>query len=136
MLPVVGSTWLAGYGYQPFRVETTEITFQYSRKAAGTKLNGCKSSNISAVWTPCHQETLINGVLQGRKQTDPKGASALSRARMCMLLLETVSLIDVPALRYILKVSSYLDMKNLPDLKHRRRVKEEVKSESLKGWNS
>ena len=136
MLPVVGSTWSAGYGFQPFRVENTEITFQYSRRAAGTNLNGCKSSNISAVWTQCHQETLINGVLQGRKQTDPKGASALSGLRMWMLLLETVGLIDAPGLRYIIKLSSYLDMKNSPDLKHRRCVKEEVKSEALKGWNS
>ena len=136
MLPVVGSTWSADYGFRPFRVETTEITFQYSRRAIGTKLDSCKGSNISAVWTQCHQETLINGVLQGRKQTDRKGASALSRVHIWMLLSETIGLIDVPALRCVPKMSSYLDLKNLQQLKHRRRVKEDVKSKALKGWDS
>ena len=136
MLPVTGSNWLPGYAFRSFRVETTEIAFQYSRRAAGTSVDGCKGSNISAVWTPCQQETLVNGVLQGRKQTDRKGASALSRMHIWSLLLDTISLMDIPALRHVLKLSSYLDMKTLQDLEHRRRVKQEVKDEVLKGWNS
>lgn len=136
MSTVVRLTWLAGYGFHPFRVETTEIDFPYSRRAAGTNLYGYKGSNVSAVWTPRHQETLINGVLQGRKQTDRMGASALSRMQIWNLLFETVGLIDVPALRYILRLSSYLDMKRSKDLEHRRRVKKDVKCEALKGWNN
>ena len=136
MLPVVNSTWSADYGFRPFRVETTEITFQYSRRAVGAKFDGCRGSNISAVWNQFHQETLINGVLQGRKQTDRKGASALSRVHIWMLLLKTINLLDVPALRYVLTLSSYLEIKKLPDLEHRRRAKEDVKSKALKSWNS
>ena len=136
MSPVAGSAWLAGYGFRPFRVETTRIDFHNSRSAAGTKVDCCKGSNISAVWTPRHHETLINGVLQGRKQTDPMGASALSRIQVWNLFLETIDLINVSALRNLLKMPSYPDMKRSPDLEHRRRVKDNVKSEALQGWNN
>lgn len=136
MSPVVGSIWPADYEFHPFRVKTTEIEFRYSRRAAGTNLDSCKGSNISAVRTPRHQETLINGVLQGRKQTDPMGASALSRIQIWNLLLKTIGLLDAPAPRKVLKMSSYRDMKSSQDLEHRRRVKEDVKREALKGWNN
>ena len=136
MLPVVSSTWLAGYGFRPFRVETTEVDFHYSRRAARTNSDGCKGSNISAVWTPRHQETLINGVLQGRKQTDRMGASALSRNQIWNLLLGTIGLIRAPVLRNVLEMSSYRDMKRSQDLEHRRRLKDDVKSTALKGWNN
>lgn len=136
MLPVDNSTWLAGYEFRPFRVETAEIDFHYSRRVAGTNLNDRKGSNISAVWTPRHQETLINGVLQGRKQTDPLGASALSRMQIWNLLVETIGLIDALPPRNLLKMSSYLDMKKSNGLEHRRRVKDDVKSEALRGWSN
>ena len=135
MLPIVGSSWLAGYGFRPFRVETTEIAFHYARRGPSTNPDGCKSSNISAVWTPRHRETLINGVLQGRKQTDQKGACALSRVRIWDLLVDTIRLIDSPALSHILELSSYLDMKRSQGLEHRRHVKEDVIREALKDWN-
>ena len=133
--PIVDSTWGGGYGFRPFRLGTTETDFQDSRKVADTNLDRCKGSNISAMWTPRYHETLINGVLQGRRQMDRLGASALSRMHIWNLLLETSSKIDVPALRNVLKLSSYLDMKNSQDLDHRRRVKNHVKSKALKGWN-
>ena len=135
MLPVIGLTWQGGYGFRPFQVKTTEIAFHYSRRAAGGNLNTRKGSNISAVWTPRHQETLINGVLQGHKQIDRMGASALSRIQIWDLLLEAIALIDVAAPRYILELPSYLDMKKSRDLRQRQHVKEDVKREALKGWN-
>ena len=136
MLPIVGSEWPARYSFRPFRVETTEIAFHYARRAASTNSDGCKGSNISAVWTPRHEETLISGVLQGRKQTDQKGACALSRVRIWDLLLDTIRLIDTPALRHILELSSYVDMKKSHNLEHRRHVKEDVIKEALKEWNN
>lgn len=136
MSPVAGATWPAGYGFRPFRVETTDVDFHYSRRAAGMNLDTCKGSNVSAVWTPRHQETLINGVLQGRKQTDLKGASALSRMQIWHLLLETSSLIGSPALADVLKTPSYSEMKVSQYLEYRRCVKEEVKCEALMGWNN
>lgn len=136
MSAVVDSTWSADYRFRAFRVETTEIDFQYSRRAAGAILDRTKGSNISAVWSPHLQETLINGVLQGRKQTDRMGASALSRTKILDLLRETTNLIDLPALKHFLRTPSYLDMKNSQELEHRRRVKQDVKSKALKGWNN
>ena len=136
MSPVFSSIWLADYKFRPFGVETTGIDFRYSRRAAGKNQDGCKGSNISAVWTPRHQETLINGVLQGRKQTDRMGASALSGTQIWNLLLKTIGLIDVPALKDVLKMTSYLDMKGSRELEHRRLVKEDVKRRALKGWNN
>ena len=136
MLPMVSSTWSEDYGYRPFRMETTEIDFQYSRRAAIAKTVICKGSNVSAVWIPFHQETLINGVLQGRKQTDQRGASALSRMQTWNLVMKIVGLLDVPALANIFEKPSYLDMKSSQVLEQRRHVKEDVKSEALKGWDS
>ena len=135
MLPVVGWNWPAGYEFRPFQVKTTETDFPFSRKTAATNPYGCKGSNISAVWTPSHQETLISGVLQGRKQTDRRGASALSRVQIWNLLLETIPLVNVPTLRNILEMS-YQDMKTSKCLTHRRQIKLGVKNEALKGWNS
>lgn len=135
MLPVVGSNWLGGYGFRPFRLETTGITFHNSRRAAGRNVDGCRGSNISAVWTPRLEETLINGVLQGRKQTDLKGASALSRVQIWNLLLETINLSDIPTLRNIHELHTYPEMKVSQGLRDRRRVKTDVKEKALKGWN-
>ena len=136
MSPVAGVTWPAAYAFRPFRVETTDIDFHYSRRAAGTNLDARNGSNTSAVWTTRHQETLINGVLQGRKQTDLKGASALSRMQIWNLLLETSRLIHSPVLENVLKMSLYSEMKVSKYLEHRRCVKEEVKREALMGWNN
>ena len=136
MKSVANLTWPVGYGYRPFRVETTAVDFQYSRRGPTNNTASCKGSNISAVWTPRHQETLINGVLQGRRQTDQMGASVLSRIQIWNLLIDTIGLIDAPALKIALGMSSYLDTKRSKYLEHRRRVKEDVKSEALKGWRN
>lgn len=135
MLPVVGSNWLGGYGFHPFRVETTGIAFHNSRRAAGTNVDGCRGSNISAVWTPHLEETLINGVLQGRKQTDRKGASALSRVQIWKFLLDTINLFDIPTLRNTLELPTYPEMKVSQGLRDRRHVKIDVKKEALEGWH-
>ena len=132
MKPIASSTWNEGYAYHPFSVKTTEIDFTYSRRNAnnGSK-NAIKSCNISAIWTPGLQETLINGVLQGRKQTDPKGASALSKTKMLELFLEIHRIIhgDVP-----IDLPQNM-LKQLDPLATRRQVKSETKSSALKGWD-
>ena len=123
--------WNEGYAYNPFSVKSTEMEFAYSRDHVPKE--GGKSCNISAVWTPGIQETLINGVLQGRKQMDPKGASKLSRSGMWELWKEINRLIGggsgVPV------DISYEGMKELDALASRRQVKEETKKMALKGWD-
>lgn len=88
------------------------------------------------MWTPCIQETLINGVLQGRKQTDPKGASALSRHRMMDLLLETVGLLTFFTIEDKVRQKSYAEMKASRELESRGAVKNDAKTQALKCWDN
>lgn len=92
MQPIADRIWGDGHAFHPFRVRTTNLDFSYSRRNAMANSKGeSKGCNISVVWTLGLQETLINGVLQGRKQTDPKGASALSKAKIWELFLNSTN---------------------------------------------
>lgn len=137
MKPVATKTWDEGYAFRSFTVRTTGIEFQYSRRSAkhADERIGTNGSNISAVWTPRLQETLINGVLQGRKQIDPKGASALSRRRMMDLSNENTKLLKASLPSKLEKLELYAEMKVSIPLQERRRVKQESKRDALKGWN-
>ena len=131
MQPVSNSLWSEGYAFQPFSVRTTGIKFVYSRRNA---VEGSKGSNIAAMWNPSTQETLINGVLQGRKQTDPKGASSLARPCLWDTFLE----IDAELKRG--EPVNYLKgddggFKKSDALKVRRQVKSDITEVALKDWN-
>ena len=95
---------------------------------------GSKGSNISAVWTPHINETLIKGVMQGWKQTDPRGASALSRMQIWAKFLDTLFL-SHKFLKRFKGASTYRELKSSKVLKDRHRVKEEVKEDALRGWS-
>ncbi|USP78539.1 uncharacterized protein yc1106_05813 [Curvularia clavata] len=137
--------WASGYSFRPFEVKPTSREFDWCRRKLG---EGEKAlpSNISAVWTPHWQETLIGGVLQGRKQMDPRGASRISRrglwgegVRVGGLLMERVrvaGLVSATAAAVTLlgsKKSTYDEMKHSEMLEARRRVKNHAKT-VLKGW--
>lgn len=127
MKPVVGKTWLGGFSYRPFDVRTTVINFDFSRYHLSSLEGQLKSSNISAVWTPCVQETLINGVLQGRKQDDPRGASAVSRKRMHDLGSCVSNQLDKYSASAVVRSDSIA-------ISQRRLVKDDVTRMALKGW--
>ena len=132
MKPIATRTWSEGYAYHPFSVKPTETDFPYSRRNANSSSkNAIKSCNISATWNPRLQETLINGVLQGRKQTDPKGASALSKTKMWALLLDINRLLSGNAPMDL----PHTMLKELDPLAIRKQVKSETKSAALKGWD-
>ena len=99
MKAVRDKRWANGYHFHPFYVSTTNLRFAYSRdpsdegnrdsstmKAAVE--DGVRSSNGTAIGNPRLPEAIINGVLQGRKQDDPKGAATISRASMMALALK------------------------------------------------
>lgn len=134
MTPVAGMVWLGDYGFRPFRVATTDHDFVFSHQNAQARSGVCKGSNISAVWTLYGQEVLINGVLQGRKQDDPKGASMVSRKKIAELVHEVNSMLEVPHLQPGQNCASYAEFKASKLLEHRRQVKVEVKSKALRGW--
>ena len=93
-----------------------------------------RGSNISAVYHPGLHETLINGVLQGRKQFDARGASALCNLRMWKVVLQVaVAALGSPLPERFFS-GQYQQLKESDALEHRREVKKEVRREALRGW--
>ncbi|KAK5165956.1 uncharacterized protein LTR77_008880 [Saxophila tyrrhenica] len=123
-------SWKAGgYAFKPFDVRTTTREFEYSRRSGTT--TAAVPSNLSAMVTPQRQEILINGVLQGRKQFDPRGASCASRRAMWK------DVIDVAATagQEIAEVSgkgTCCEMKHTSQI--REHVKKDVREMSLQRW--
>jgi tRNA-specific adenosine deaminase 1 len=132
MAPLKGRKWETGYRFHPFIIKTTGREFRFSRRGVGQGV--LVPSNLAAAWTPYGEESLIGGVLQGRKQFDPRGASILCRKSLWKLTAEVAALVAVPALSETLGVGSYGLVKGAGLLDGRRRVKGEAKGEALRGW--
>ncbi|KAK5736539.1 hypothetical protein LTR17_007358 [Elasticomyces elasticus] len=134
----VGKQWGGGYAFKPFTVQTTSRVFEYANAAISdaTDAGAAVGSNISVLSTLSgRQEVIINGVLQGRKQTDPKGASCVSRRK----LWEAVNRVDSAAgdaLSTERPNETYAEFKASPQLRSREEVKFRVKTLALRGWKS
>ncbi|KAL7772344.1 hypothetical protein CFE70_002303 [Pyrenophora teres f. teres 0-1] len=125
--------WKAGYRFQPFIILPTARDFTWSRRAVSVTEKAV-SSNLSAVWTPSWQETLIGGVLQGRKQMDPRGASRSCRRGLWMEALRLAGLVGGAVLvREALGSKTYEEVKGAEVLGDRKQVKEDIRT-ALKGW--
>ncbi|KAF2199111.1 hypothetical protein GQ43DRAFT_465078 [Delitschia confertaspora ATCC 74209] len=123
----------SGYAFHPFSIQTTHLEFTHSRRNI-PPTHKPLPSNLSAVYTPHFQETLIGGVLQGRKQFDPRGASLICRKSMWSAVAGIAALAGMPVLVEALKGVSYRDVKRASILEVRRDAKNEVKKRVLKGW--
>ncbi|KAL6704109.1 hypothetical protein ACN47E_008772 [Coniothyrium glycines] len=126
------SSWTAGHRFQPFIVRPTSREFTWGRRNVPSSKKAV-ASNLSAVWTSSWQETLIGGVLQGRKQLDPRGASRISRRSMWNIALQIAGVAGLSLLKEILDKESYDAVKKSELLKHRQIVKSDMKT-ALKGW--
>jgi tRNA-specific adenosine deaminase 1 len=115
-------------------VLTTDREFRFSRRQALSPGEKLVPSNISASWTPLQFETLIGGVLQGRRQHDLKAASCVCKRRMWKLALEIAALVAVPRIERGLRGGMYGDVKGDELLRYRRSVKESVRTGPLQGW--
>ncbi|KAF2125726.1 hypothetical protein P153DRAFT_91951 [Dothidotthia symphoricarpi CBS 119687] len=133
MHALTDATWKGGYRFQPFEVNSTEREFRFSRRTLAPH-EKAMSSNLSAVWTPSWQETLIGGVLQGRKQLDPRGASAICRRSMWKTAVQIAGIAGVPMLVDMLDKERYRDLKRCEMLDERRKVKDEAQRTGLSGW--
>ena len=131
-----GKDWGNGYRYSPFQILTTNREFQLSRRTSTSPALGKKhvASNLASWWMPTHDETLIAGVIQGRKQYDIRGASKLCKARMWKLALQVASFLSVPVLGRCLRTERYDEVKQSALLKGRQEVKREVRELALKPW--
>lgn len=135
MAPVVhrAQSWTGGYKWAPFRVAGTSREFAWSRRGVVAPLKAL-SCNISAVWTPGWQETVIGGVLQGRKQFDVRGASRVCRRGMWEVAVRVAAAGGLSALSEVFGKPTYADVKAGEAFEARRRVKADVRPEALKGW--
>lgn len=130
---VIDKGWTAGYQWKPFNVQGTIREFAWSRRSvpAGQK---AMPSNMSAVYTPAWQETLIGGVLQGRKQFDPRGASAICRRSVWITAARLACVMGGPPAALVSGRRTYRGVKDAEELASRKQVKEHVKQIALKGW--
>lgn len=127
--------WSGGYRYQPFEVNATSREFAYSRRNGGGK-GGKKMvpCNISAVYTPRWQETIIGGGQHGRKPFDPRGASKVCRKGTWQAAVAVAETIALPLVVGGLQYATYGDLKENALLNSRRAAKEAAKAEALQNW--
>ena len=130
---LVEKRWSSDYSFRPFKITSTEFDFQYSRRASQRRSEVVKGSNTSAVWTPDFNEILVNGVLQGRKQHDPNGASRLSRRKMMEQVRDIADICSVFA-PLATSLGSYRKVKDAQYLFDRRQVKADLTMEALRTW--
>ncbi|KAK4232250.1 putative tRNA-specific adenosine deaminase [Podospora fimiseda] len=131
-----GKQWEEDYAAVPFMVETTPKEFEYSKRSVAARSSKQAASNLAVAWTADGrvEEGLIGGVLQGRKAFTLKGASAMSRRSMWILAKEIAQNLGDKRIIEALSAESYEKIKENNLLEGRRRVKEEVRRDALKGW--
>ncbi|KAF1971913.1 adenosine-deaminase [Bimuria novae-zelandiae CBS 107.79] len=125
--------WSGGYAWHSFAVHSTRREFRWSRRMVPSGVKAT-ASNLSAVWTAAWQETLIGGVLQGRKQFDARGASAICRRSVWKVALQIAGIAGMPAVVEALGRGTYKMVKDGEMLEARRRVKRDVRRQALQGW--
>ncbi|KAM4065082.1 adenosine-deaminase (editase) domain-containing protein [Hirsutella rhossiliensis] len=133
------ATWSGDYAFRPFVVEMTDHVFDSSREAvrarAGDSISAC---NIAAAWSAAGvEESVIGGVLQGRKPFHEKGASRMSRRQMWRAASELADLLDGHGeIRDQLNRQRYWEVKTGQLLADRRAVKAAVRQTALAGWSA
>ncbi|KAI9817731.1 MAG: hypothetical protein M1826_001487 [Phylliscum demangeonii] len=139
MAPLKGWRWgRSGYAFQPFTIGTTGQTPPPGiSRCLDPVPGGAVPCNLSVAWTPHFCEVLINGVRQGRKQSDPAGASVISRRRLCVAVAEVVAREQVPPgdVRQVFAATgTYLALKQTDRLAARREAKVETIARTLMNW--
>ncbi|KAF5138210.1 tRNA-specific adenosine deaminase 1 [Metarhizium anisopliae] len=129
-------SWPGGYQFRPLTVETTDEEFELSRKTIRERSENIAPSNIAAAWSATGvEETILGGVIQGRKPFDVKGASKMSRRQLWLAAREVSnSLNGYGGIRQLLSSKTYQDVKNGELLADRRLVKQHVRTTALAGW--
>lgn len=136
MAALQGRDWGGGYRFRPFSVRTTDVEFGFAKVAAAeAMLKPVVGSNVSAVWVRGRgAETLIGGVLQGRKQfSGVRAASMVCKARMWKAVSGVAALAGVRAVQMVVDAAVYGDLKEGAGMASRNRAKAETRV-ALGGW--
>ncbi|KAJ4321078.1 hypothetical protein N0V84_005547 [Fusarium piperis] len=136
MSPLVGKQWQGEYAFREFVAITTDLEFKFSKRAVSARAKKISASNLAAAWSNSGvEETIIGGVIQGRKPFSAKGASHMSRRRMWETASELSSSLHNAGYAPIhLAYGTYHDLKESPLLAHRRQAKQEARQTALTGW--
>lgn len=138
----VQQKWRAlGYEYKPFQVLKTSKNFEYSKQQHTLETDSEADvtaipvpSNLATLVTTHDREILVNGVLQGRRQDDPRGTSSFSRRSAWEAVTDLESSITAlgvgsgPGNRFS---GTYGEAKRLDG---RESVKGDVRDLALEGW--
>lgn len=129
--------WQGQYSFRPFKVEKTDVEFEYSKRSISAKTKRISASNVAAAWSRSGvQESIVGGVIQGSKANDVKGASRMSRRQMWASSRNLASQLDETHqdLRMALHAPRYGDCKASRLSRERRQAVADVQGRSLKGW--
>jgi tRNA-specific adenosine deaminase 1 len=132
-----GMCWGGGYKFAPFEVDTTAKEYSYSKTSIMNLTDKVAASNLAVSWSTAGlEESIVGGVLQGRKPFEIGGASLVSRRRMWMLAIEVANQLGdlYTNLQCRLAMPIYEDLKQSELLAIRNAVKKDVRSEALAGW--
>lgn len=150
------------YAFRPFDIATTALEFPFSRRGGGGGDDDggdggdggdvkYVASSLATAWSANGlAENIIGGVLQGRRQTDPRGASQVSRARMWALARDVgemaaakdrgcgddhvVAAVAAAAVAVVPGSGTYREVKGSLALRRRRRAKARAVRDALTGW--
>lgn len=132
-----GWSGLGGYSFRPFGIETTAVEFSFSRKMVAERWAKISPSTVGAAWLSSgFEETIVGGVLQGRRQSEAKAASRMSRRQMWMAAKDLAGQLGDGHLDIQSAVGkkAYADVKKGSLLAARSQVTASVRNEALSGW--
>jgi tRNA-specific adenosine deaminase 1 len=137
MKPLVGIEWPGGYSFREFSVMTTDLEFQFSKRAVKARADKISASNLAAIWSLSgFEENIIGGVIQGRKAFRTNGASRTSRRSMWEAASNLAGRLNEPysATAIGLASGTYRDFKEGQLTTHRQQVKDNARETALVGW--
>lgn len=136
MAPVVSTAWNGGYSFHDVYILTTDREFVFSRRTEIAENEKLAASNLAAAWTPYYEESLVGGVLQGRKLFDPRGAGKSCKLSLWEAASKIAALLgdEGQDLAAALAIPDYGKMKLGKNFQLREIVKETTRREALKGW--
>lgn len=137
MKSLVGIEWPGGYSFREFSVVTTDLEFQFSKRAVKARADKISASNLAAIWSfSGFEENIIGGVIQGRKAFKTNGASRTSRRSMWEAASNLAGRLgeQYSATAIGLASGTYRGFKEGQLTTHRQQVKDNARETALAGW--